>query len=170
MSQFKLSPKTSRPSTSLYNLSTPSTTFKDIDCTPSTKSQLRSLKRESKSFKRTRSEQGRAIFQVEAGRCLTELIIKETERQALKDADSSFEDGVSRDDLITAILNAEKALLAEQTVLLLNQMIIKQDLNDTTLGNHQALADAYVNELRVSFFASSGDKKKQKQKQKLPGL
>jgi hypothetical protein len=132
---------------------------------PDTKTEIRSLKRKvdqiwDEGIPTTTSHYLRwRLAAVES-----ELQVAAKQKQALTEASESVDEaGTRKSDLMAAVKEDEKTLLAEKAFLLSQRKTLDQDLSDVVTSVEQ-LEDAYIHELRVALDLASSSK------DKLPGL
>ncbi|KAL8644093.1 MAG: hypothetical protein Q9226_007938 [Calogaya cf. arnoldii] len=134
----------------------------DIECTPDTKSKMRSLKRKASQLSEQDTPTTTAPWlNFRFAVVKNELELRQSQLQALMESKADImTDGTPKSEWLAQVKKDEKGLQAELNVLLANRKIIEGDMNDTvTVGSPGELANAYIQELRASLAAASSDKK-----------
>ncbi|KAL8903424.1 MAG: hypothetical protein Q9171_007408 [Xanthocarpia ochracea] len=150
--------KPSRPS---FEISLDSPALDEVDCSPATRSQLLSLKRKASAL----SEQGSPcttapFLDWRLAVINSTLDLRRGQRQALAEASPSYQaQGMSKAEIVAVIGKDEKSLREEKAVLMSSRKMLEGDLNDLVTSK-DALADAYIEELRMSLHAASSSKEK----------
>ena len=150
-------------STELMDLDSPA--MDHINCNPTTKHKLASLKRKASQLLEQKSPEVTSLFlKWRLAVVSSKLEVRNTQKQALVEASNSAEEeNDSRVALSAEVTADQKGLLAEQTFLMANQRILEQDLSDI-VSNKVELQEAYINELRMMLNMASG------KDAKIPGL
>ena len=136
-----------------------------IDCTPNTKNQMISLKRNASQLLDQGSPNTTSPFlKWRLAVVESKLRVRAMQKQALSEANIFFnEAGKPKIEFVAVVKEEEKALLSEKAFLLSQRKILEEDLNDIVTSKLQ-LEEAYIAELRISLEAASSSK------EKLPGL
>ena len=148
------------PAPSAFDLDSPM--LDDMDCTPNTKVQIKSVKRKASQIasqdtpKTTTSFLKWRLATVE-----TQLETRKLQMQAVKESAGTFFEAFtqSKTELLAELERAEQTLLSEKIRLLADRKILEQDLNDLVTDCH-ALEEAYINELRMSLETASSTKER----------
>ncbi|KAL8976678.1 MAG: hypothetical protein Q9177_006797, partial [Variospora cf. flavescens] len=156
-------PKTpdNKPSRPFFDISLDSPALDKVDCSPATRSHLLSLKRKASSLSEEGSPSTTAPFlDWRLAVINSTLDLRHGQRQVLAEASPSYEaQGMSKAELVAVIGKDEKSLQKEKAVLMSSRKMLEGDLNDC-LTDQNALADAYIDELRVFLHAASSNKEK----------
>jgi hypothetical protein len=137
----------------VFNLDSP---IDDVECTPYTKSQMVSLKRKaSQHLSQSTPILTSSYLQWRLATIRCQLDLNTVQKKALLEASSTFEENKEQQQKLAKDLRqTEKRLSYEKAWILSNHQTLEEDLNDV-ITDQNKLTDAYVNELRMSYHASS---------------
>ena len=135
--------------------------FDTIDCTPNTKKEMMSRKRKaSQLIEKGSPTVTSAFLKWRLSVVERTLDVRVMQEQALSEANSFFqESGRPKPELVARLKQEEKALMTEKAYLLSQRKCLEGDLNDIDTSK-TGLADAYINELRMSLEEASSSKEK----------
>lgn len=130
-----------------------------IDCSPATKTQIKSLKRKASQILEEGSPATTSPFlKWRLAVVESTLQIRNKQREALNEASPSFyKTAKSKEEWVALVRQDEKALLKEKTFILSQRKILEEDLNDIVTSKVQ-LEEAYNTELRISLQTTSSTK------------
>ena len=134
----------------------------DIDCTPNTKTQMRSNKRKASQIAAEGTPKTTKLFlKWRLATVENQLETKTLQMQAVRESAGTFLETFrqSKTEILAELKEAEQTLLSEKIRLLADRKILEQDLNDTVTDCH-ALEEAYINELRMSLETASSSKER----------
>ncbi|KAL9032102.1 MAG: hypothetical protein Q9180_006700 [Flavoplaca navasiana] len=142
------------------DINTDSPVLDNIDCTPSTKSKMRLLKRKASELSESDTPTTTALWlKYRYAVVENELKLRESQLQGLSESRAEImADGTPKSEWQAIIKKDFKGLQAEMTILISNRKIIEGDMNDAVASPDQ-LANAYIQELRLSLAAASSEKK-----------
>ncbi|KAL8959320.1 MAG: hypothetical protein Q9183_005654, partial [Haloplaca sp. 2 TL-2023] len=141
-------------------IDTDSPVWDNIDCTPSTKSTMRKLKRKVSDLSDGEVPTKTAPWlDYRYAVVKNQLSLREAQLQALSEsAAEALSDGKPKLEWQELVKKDLQGLEAEMMILMSNKKIIEGDMNDTVVSPDQ-LANAYVLELRSLLEATSSGKK-----------
>ena len=132
-----------------------------IDCTPTTKNRLLSLRRKACQLLEQKSPEVTSSFlEWRLAVVSSKIEVRNTQREALAEVSEPWEiKGASRAAISAKFKAEQKSLLAEKTFLMSHRKILEEDLGDI-VSNKLGLQEAYSNELRIILNATSSQSAK----------